>query len=402
VLAAATATASAAEPQAPLVVRLGVELVQVDAVVTDKKGRAVTDLRPADFEIRQDGRPQVVTQAVYVGGRRSTGPAAPADEDAEVEGAVAPEEGGGEALVFVVDELMLSLDGVNATRRALLSFADAMEDDAQVFLLRTGKSWAEMRPVTGPGELRALARGLSPRLRAGPGGFADLSGLDRTPLDVQALATTRYLTWVAARQSLLSLQDITDALRSWRGRKTLVLFSEGFPVSDPTRREPYGILDAVYGRGEDVPDELDRLTDLANRASVVIHTVDPGGLRTVGITAADGAMMSHATILNTLSRRRGSLHATQGSLERLAEHTGGLSVLNSNDVGSGVARILESSRSYYLVGYEPPPETFARREPRFHKLEVRVKRPGLKVRSRRGFFGLSDAQVTALAPPQTF
>ena len=67
-----------------------------------------------------------------------------------------------------------------------------------------------------------------------------------------------------------------------------------------------------------------------------------------------------------------------------------------------MARILANSRGYYLVGYEPPRATFAGERPRFHKLEVKVKRPGLKVRSRKGFFGLSDAAVAALAPPQTF
>ena len=63
---------------------------------------------------------------------------------------------------------------------------------------------------------------------------------------------------------------------------------------------------------------------------------------------------------------------------------------------------MSDSRSYYLIGYEPAPETFAGDRPRFHRLEVKVKRPGLKVRSRRGFFGLSDAALAALAPAPTY
>ena len=68
-------------------VRLGVDLVQIDAVVTDKKGRAVTDLVAADFEILQDGRPQTVTQAAFMGILAGTGGpgsptlAAAADDD---------------------------------------------------------------------------------------------------------------------------------------------------------------------------------------------------------------------------------------------------------------------------------------------------------------------------------
>jgi VWFA-related protein len=110
----------------------------------------------------------------------------------------------------------------------------------------------------------------------------------------------------------------------------------------------------------------------------------------------------HSEARGTLSARRQAILSSQGSLARLAEWTGGLSVLNTNDLSSGVARILADSRGHYLVGYEPAPETFARGRPRFHRLEVRVKRPGVKVRSRKGFFGLSDAEVSALAPPQPF
>jgi VWFA-related protein len=220
------------------------------------------------------------------------------------------------------------------------------------------------------------------------------------------------LNRLLAHQSLLSLQDVTDALRSWRGRKTLVLFSEGFPIWHPSVRGGGAPLDAVYRRGEDVLDEVDRLTDLANRASIVIHTVDPRGLVPGGISAADSiapdgrsassTAQFHAEARGTLSARHQAIHSSQGSLARVAEWTGGLSVLNSNDIASGVARIVADSRAYYLVGYEPAPATFARERPRFHRLEVRVKRPGLKVRSRKGFFGMSDATVSALAPPQPF
>ncbi len=223
-----------------------------------------------------------------------------------------------------------------------------------------------------------------------------------SPFDLRTQSTGRYLNSLLARRSLISLHDITDALRSWKGRKTLVFFSEGFPIWDFGTREVLGPFEEVYGLGDDVLDEVDRLTDLANRASVVIHTVDPRGLLTAGISASDATMMSHQAIHDTLQTRRQALHISQGSLSHIADQTGGLSVLNTNDLGAGVARILADSRGYYLVGYEPPRETFAGERPRFHQLKVRVKRPGLKVRSRKGFFGLSDAAVAALAPPQTF
>ena len=406
ILGGALSAAPDTGKETPLVVRLGVDLVQIDAVVTDKKGRAVTDLVAADFEILQDGRPQTVTQAAFMGilagEARPDAPAlgVAADDTADHPTAAAEPS---EAVVFVVDDLALSVGSVSATRRALLSFADGMDDASQVFLLRTAARLVEMRPMEGPAELRATARGLLPRMEVrGTDLLQDPTNSRYSPFDFRAQSTGLYLNSLQARRSLLSLHDITDALRSWKGRKTLVFFSEGFPIWDSGTREVLGPFEEVYGLGDDVLDAVDRLTDLANRASVVIHTVDPRGLLTAGISASDATMMSHDAILNTLQTRRHALHASQGSLSRIAELTGGLSVMNANDLGAGVARILADSRAYYLVGYEPPRETFAGERPRFHQLKVRVKRPGLKVRSRKGFFGLSDAAVAALAPPQTF
>jgi VWFA-related protein len=366
----------------PLVVRLSVDLVQLDAVVTDAKGHPVTDLRAADFEIVQDGRVQAVTQAVYMGG---TAPSSGAGATVSSGTDAAPPEAPADALVFVVDDLALSVSSVEATRRALWRFADGMDTEGSVFLLRTSGRIVDLQPVGGPAELRAAARALRPR---------ELH-LERratgSPLDGQAQATNAYLNSLLARRALLSLQDITDALRAWRGRKTLVLFSEGFPVRNPREEQLGGPLDQVYGHGEEVLDAVDRLTDLANRASVVIHTLDPRGLSSAGISAADStSFASPAEFSALLQDRHAALHASQASLAYLAERTGGLAVANNNDVGAGVASILSGSRGYYLVGYEPGRATFGGGRPRFHNLQVRVKRHGLKVRSRKGFFGVSD------------
>ena len=131
---------------------------------------------------------------------------------------------------------------------------------------------------------------------------------------------------------------------------------------------------------------------------MVIHTVDPRGLVTTGISAAD-SVPNLDVALNLMGTRHGALQTSQDSLAYVAEQTGGLAVMNTNDVSGGVARILSGSRGYYLVGYEPERATFGRDRPRFHRLAVKVKRRGLTVRTRKGFFGISDEALAALAPP---
>lgn len=391
-LVASVVVAESEKGSAPFVVRLGVELVQIDAVVTDKEGRPVTDLVAADFEVRQDGRRQTVTHVAYIGGPARPGVADRARSPATAEGPSPGESG--EALVFVVDDLALSLNSVAATTGALLRFADGMDPEMQVFLLRTGQGAVDLRPIEGPAELRATARSL----RYNPLENAYVMG--RPAFDRQVGATSLYLSGLQARQSLLSLQSIIDALRGWKGRKTLVLFSDGFPIWNLRGPGVLVPLDQVYGPGEDVLDAVERLTDLANRASAVIHTVDPRGLVTTGISAADSLPdFGHEVALNLQETRRTALLTSQASLAYIAEQTGGLAVADSNDVSGGVARILSGSHSYYLVGYTPERATFRREGLRFHRLEVKVKRRGLKVRTRKGFFGISDEAVAAMAPP---
>ena len=366
-LASALAGAPQEGREALLVVRLGIDLVQVDAVVTDKKGRAVTGLVAADFEILQDGCSVPVAEAVYMGSAAGAGaaPRAAAQGPGEPEAAMpeaAMAEVPSDAIVFVVDDLSMSLSGVDATRRALLGFADAMEQGAQVFLLRTACGCAvDIQPLGGAGEV--AGRGPGPAV-PGVAGKHDVGPGKGRPFALPALRPGHEPLPEPApgpSGSLLSLQDITDALRSWKGRKTLVLFSEGFPLWDPTNRERFASLDLGYEWGEDVLDDVDCLTDLANRASVVMHTVDtarprshrhlrPGRDDDVPLHGREYAAGPPQRIPYDPGQPR-----PPGRTDRRP-----FGDENSNDLGSGLARIVSDSRSYYLIGYEPTPETFGR------------------------------------------
>ena len=83
----------------------------------------------------------------------------------------------------------------------------------------------------------------------------------------------------------------------------------------------------------------------------------------------------------------------------LAEQTGGFAILNNNDLGDGLARAAADVRDYYVIGYAPGTKTFAGKgeTPEYHKIAVRVKRPGLKIKTRKEFLGVSDVDETAAA-----
>jgi hypothetical protein len=120
----------------------------------------------------------------------------------------------------------------------------------------------------------------------------------------------------------------------------------------------------------------------ATRGNVIIYAIDPRGLATgtedlagVSSTSPDGTL----GVQSIMSEQRRS----QDSLRVLADSTGGFAAVNRNDMNTAFERIVSENSSYYLLGYYPAND---RRSGRYRKLQVRVKRPGLQVRARNGYF----------------
>jgi hypothetical protein len=144
---------------------------------------------------------------------------------------------------------------------------------------------------------------------------------------------------------------------------------------------------------------LRKLAEKAIRSSVVIYSVDTQGLQYTGFSAADSAVadpraMMGAPQMSTQSApgikqvmvsRSQMLNRRREGGELIARQTGGFQVRNSN--GFQLDRIVEDQSGYYLIGYRPTDETFNRK---FHHIKAKVKRDGMTVRTRFGFFGISE------------
>jgi hypothetical protein len=141
------------------------------------------------------------------------------------------------------------------------------------------------------------------------------------------------------------------------------------------------------------------LIDSANRASVVFNTIDVRG-----VLISDGGI-SAQDAFRGLSGRDGNIHATanitatrtsaiansQSGMVYLADETGGRFYDDANDLNVPMRRALNLEKGYYLIGYQPDADTF--KSKRFNKIEIKVKRPELSVRSRSGFFGITDESL---------
>jgi VWFA-related protein len=399
------------EPQQPArpteeeTVRITTNLVQVDAVVIDNDGKPVTDLRPEELQILEDGKPQKITNLSYITlepTSRDAEPAKPIDKNVPTPPLRLRPDQIRRTMALVVDDLGLSFESVAFVRQALKKFVDAqMQPNDLVAIIRTGGGIGALQQFTSDKRQLYAAIEKVKWNPTGRGGVPVFSPIARDPANTSSSVSgnddridapkggtiDEFREELFAVGTLGAVNYIVRGLRELPGRKSVVLISDGLKIFN--RSDPAGSTRVLTA--------LRRLTDLANRASVVIYTIDARGLQTLGFSAADSTSgMTPDQVEQSLSDRRTDFFESQNGLNYLAVQTGGFAIRNNNDLSGGIKRVIEDQRGYYLIGYRPDESTFdevsGRRK--FHKLSLKVTRPGkFKVRMRNGFFGITDEEA---------
>ena len=433
---AASPTPQPQQPDSDDVVRITANLVQVDAVVTDSKGRLVTDLRPEEIEIREDGRPQKITNFSFISVEPSAtkptgGDSLPVDKNLPPLPAAALKPGQvRRTIALVVDDLGISFESMGFVQKALRRFVDQqMQPGDLVAIIRTSAGMGALQQFTS--DKRLLYAAIE-RVRWNPrgrGGVSPFAAIESNPLTRVSPETSEAGGPAespvvnrdgsqAGKNNAVDLNDrhIGDELAQFRqdtltvgtlgavsyvvrglselpGRKSILLITDGLALFE---RNPFARNDRANRR---IMESLRKLTDQANRSSVVIYAMDSRGLQPLGLTAEDGTTnLANAQVQQKLVARQRSFVESQQDLSYLPEQTGGFTVMNRNDLGAGIKQVLDDQRGYYLIGYRPDESTFntvtGRRN--FHKLTINVRgRPGLKVRYRTGFYGITDQELRA-------
>jgi VWFA-related protein len=381
------------------VVHITTNLVQVDAVVTDKDGKLVTDLKPEEVEIFEDGRKQKITHFSY--NATTTEPPAKETRPTPTDKNAAPippsrlrPEDVRRTIALVVDDLGLSFESTHYVREALKKFVDRqMQPGDLVAIVRTSGGMGALQQFTS--DKRQLYAAID-RVkwyasgRSGVSAFAPITpptpGEHGADIDAAAEEFNQFREDVYAVGTLGAVNYVVRGLRELPGRKSILLISDGFRIfsqDDPNRN--FRTLQ-----------KLQRLIDEAGRASVVIYTMNATGLQTLMPTAADDLSgRDFQQMQDAMTSRRNAAFETQEGLDYLAYETGGMPIKNTNDLSGGIRRVLADQKGYYLIGYRPDQSTFDPRTGRrqFHHLTVKVTRAGkFKVRMRHGFYGVSDEE----------
>lgn len=392
------------------VVKITTKLIQLDAIVTDKDGNQVKDLTIADFEILQDGKSQNITDFSYINTKT------PADSSPKTvikngKNVVLPPPvrvrpgSEGRVITFIVDDgnCAASLVGMNASQEALKKFVGEqmlLNDLVAIYRTRGGSSLLQ-QCTSDKNQLLRVARQI--RWYPSAGSCAGDSGdFFESARNDSTLKTSGQGTFESdeSRKSREGGEDflrdnqtvgtigvinyVVRGLGKVSGRKLVFLLSDGLPIR--TRN----------GNTRRAFDALRDLTDSANRASVVFNTIDVRGLfDSSTINASDNVSVREnpdpAKPNGTdklVADRTAEVNNSRDGLFYLAEETGGKFYKDQNFLDEPIRRALGLEKGYYLIDYEPAEGTF--RDKNFNKIEIKLKRPDLKISARTGFLGKTD------------
>jgi VWFA-related protein len=448
VLASVALASPAAQPQtAPPTFRTGANYVRVDVYPT-RNGTPVTDLRREDFELLDDRMPQTIDEFEHLV-IRSAGPQETRREPNTIaESRQAALEPRARVLVLFLDVAHVELAASRRIRTPLIEALDRLIGTDDLIAVMTPEMSARdvtfaRRTTTIEGFLTRSWWGERDRLN-----FKDpvedlyarcYPGIPRSPGTVaadQGIAQEMILRR-REKQTLDALQDLGRFLGGVREeRKAVIAITDGWrlyerngalarPIDGQVPTGPViGINPATGTLGTRPPEstgrtansdcERDRfalsqlddaqqfryMLDEANRANTSFYPIDPRGLAVFDEDIVPAAGVGAGPFANpTVSpvEDRARLFARNTSLRTLAEATDGLAVLDTNDLSRGLRRIADDLSSYYLLGYY----STGKLDGRFHAITVRVKRPGVQVRARRGYLANTEAAAAALsgAPP---
>ena len=397
-----------ADPAQPPVFRTGINFVRVDVIISDKTGNPVADLTQADFDVTEDGKPQKIDTFKLVkldGGRTDSMKEPPkeirTDYDEEAEAA----RDDVRLFSIFLDDYHVRKGASLASRNQLSRFIETQLGPSDMVGL--------MYPLESTSSVR-MTRNHSAVMR----GLQQFEGrkYDYTPRNQYEEQYANYPTETVERirvqVSLSAIKSLIVHMGSLKeGRKTLILVSEGYSymvppqmrnanaqmpgLGNPNARNPMaGTNDinedrAAWSLGMDMESDLREVYDTANKNNVAIYAVDPRGLATFEFDINEGIGLQSDTKY---------LNSTMDTLRQLADQTDGRAIVNRNDLVAGMKQITRDASAYYLIGYN---SSQAPQDGKFHEIKVRVKRPGVQVRARKGYWALNQQETArALAPPK--
>jgi len=408
------------------VVKVKSNLVNIDVIVKDKKGKYISDLKPEDFTITEDGKAQkleffdapiVRIELHKAGDTVAAAPSAPAP---------GPATATRNYVALVLDLQSTDITNLKPVRDGMIKYIrEQISDMDAVAVLSVTNGLKMLQPFTQDKEklIASVEKIGSPDSKSfeqkditenianlrdflnnaptdpagittNAGGSAMAQVMVARAVLAQFIRLRTALSVQQARPVLAALAAIAEGLRPIPGRKTVVLFSQGFVTP--------AVLDW----------QVQSTIDIANRANTAIYIIDSAGLRAGA--PASGALVPGSPLagVSAITNQEQRIRAVGGEtvfdnvrqegqsreydiLFRLSGDTGGKFLKGNNDIGQGLERINQEIQARYTLAYRSTNQTF---DGTFRKVKIEVKRPDTQIISRSGYYAIPPEEIVLLSP----
>ncbi|HSD46393.1 MAG TPA: VWA domain-containing protein, partial [Pyrinomonadaceae bacterium] len=426
IVVGSVAVAQQPPQQSDEVVRVKANLVNIDVIVKDKKGKYIPDLRAEDFTIVENGVAQKIE--FFDAPLSHTETKSPAATKApEVTTTTTTPPGVARNYVaLVLDSQTTDITNLKQVREGTLKYVrDQITENDTVALLSVTNGLQMLQPFTQDKnkliaalenadvnstsktlEQKELAQNISSiqsELASAVSGGAITSpaaGSEAARIMIMQTVLAQFIrlrTALSLQQSrpiLAALAAICEGLRTIPGKKTLVLFSQGFVTP--------AVLDW----------QVQSTIDMANRANVAIYIIDSAGLRAGA--PASGSLVPSTPLagVSGITNQEQRIRAVGGEtvfdnvrqegqnreydiLYRISGDTGGRFLKGNNDIGQGLERINEEIHARYTLAYRSTNQNF---DGTFRKVKIDVKRSDAQIVSRSGYYAIPPEEIVPLSP----
>ncbi len=438
-------------PTSETVLRVTTRLVLVDVVVVDKAGKPITNLSESDFSVLEDGKPQKIAAfTVHQPVQPKTQPpllqphvTTNRPEAMQMEGTVAvllldglntpPQnqvyvrqqmlkflanhfDPSYKIAVLALTNKVLVLQDFTSDPKLLKAALDRYAAQSPALARNGGEKTVDPSQLTNPvinAPAQANLSGAAGAAAPDPGLPGTAGGANSSMAEDIAYMMARFEKEaqnfsqdVRVSATLAALQNIARYMSGQHGRKVLLWFSAGFPISI------IGDSPEDMETSREYSDQIRRTTNLLNEAHVAIYSIDARGLFTGSMSDpgnsglnSQGQLFLGIDANRALAKETFARATTEDTLERTAVDTGGQYFHDRNDIDRAISLSLQESGSYYMLGYYPSEKKW---DGKFRQIKINVDHAGLQVRHRRGYFAVDPQNwrnqghdkdlSTALAP----
>jgi VWFA-related protein len=427
---AARAASQSAQPapsaQSGYVLKVTTRLVTLDLIATDSRGNSVRDLKPEELQIFEEHKAQQkIEHFEYF--EKLKGEAAPGNSTSAIRKRANIISNQLPLDQLKIPPTVLLMDSLNSQtynqlqgRVHMLQMLKTLPPDTPVAVFVLGSSLRILQGFTSDGTLLRAAldqavtgtaiqkdplvdtKTTSDYIQDSTAGMGANLGLASQLGEVQNFEKEEYSMTVdlRAKETLGAMAQIGQYLSGIPGRKNLIWVSESFPLSiapDPgTGNNPFAGI-------RDFADQVKLVANALTDAQVAVYPMDIRGLQTQQSLSASQnvsrpqALMNGRQIADRLNQEDIDLQQAHGTMDELAQDTGGKACQNGNDLAGCVMAALKDSSSYYEMSFYPQNVNW---DGRYHKILVKTSRPGVKLVYRRGYYALDASSLAKKQQPE--